>query len=147
MLTILGQRYDIDDDDDDDDDKAEEIKVQLEYSVDFYRQSSGFVDKVDGCLLTFNNVSYTVSNKQDKNEKILLLNKVTGMVRPGEMCALMGASGAGKSTLLDVLAGRKNTGEIVGEILYNHSPKLISSAYVMQDNVHGSFFPFLSFDC
>ena len=31
----------------------------------------------------------------------------------------MGASGAGKSTLLDVLAGRKNTGKISGDILIN----------------------------
>lgn len=70
-----------------------------------------------------------------------MLNQVNGSVRPGEMCALMGASGAGKSTLLDVLAGRKNTGVIEGEILYNHSPKLTASAYVMQDNVHGKNHP------
>jgi ABC-type multidrug transport system ATPase subunit len=31
----------------------------------------------------------------------------------------MGPSGAGKSTLLDVLAQRKNTGRIEGEILVN----------------------------
>ena len=47
-----------------------------------------------------------------------------------------GASGAGKSTLLDVLAQRKTTGTISGQILYNYSPALTSSAYVMQDNVH-----------
>jgi ABC-type multidrug transport system ATPase subunit len=52
------------------------------------------------------------------------------------MCALMGASGAGKSTLLDILAQRKTTGEITGEILYNDSTLLRSTAYVMQDNVH-----------
>jgi ABC-type multidrug transport system ATPase subunit len=31
----------------------------------------------------------------------------------------MGSSGAGKTTLLDVLAQRKDTGEITGEVLLN----------------------------
>ena len=40
----------------------------------------------------------------------------------------------GKSTLLDVLAGRKTTGEIGGDILFNgkHLATQCSSAYVMQ---------------
>jgi ABC-type multidrug transport system ATPase subunit len=49
---------------------------------------------------------------------------------------LLDLGGAGKSTLLDVLAQRKTTGEISGEILYNGSTVLRSTAYVMQDNVH-----------
>ena len=52
----------------------------------------------------------------------------------------MGASGAGKSTLLDILADRKTTGEITGDILFNGAERsaavMRSSAYVMQDNVH-----------
>lgn len=39
------------------------------------------------------------------------------------MTALMGSSGAGKTTLLDVLAGRKTTGRILGDILANGYPK------------------------
>ena len=46
----------------------------------------------------------------------------------------------GKSTLLDVLAGRKTTGEILGDILFNGMPRnntvSRASAYVMQDNCH-----------
>eukprot|EP01135_Chromosphaera_perkinsii_P006059 Nk52_evm7s387 gene=Nk52_evmTU7s387 len=48
-----------------------------------------------------------------------LLTDVTGTIKPGSMTALMGPSGAGKSTLLDVLAGRKNSGFVTGELLYN----------------------------
>jgi ABC-type multidrug transport system ATPase subunit len=55
----------------------------------------------------------------------------------------MGASGAGKSTLLDILANRKTTGNIEGEIYFNGKLQLptqktmrINTAYVMQDNIH-----------
>jgi ABC-type multidrug transport system ATPase subunit len=34
------------------------------------------------------------------------------------------SSGAGKTTLMDVLAGRKTTGSITGEILVNGRPKV-----------------------
>ncbi|KAJ0014717.1 hypothetical protein Pint_21507 [Pistacia integerrima] len=43
---------------------------------------------------------------------------------PGFLTALMGVSGAGKSTLLDVLAGRKTTGYIKGEIKIGGYPKV-----------------------
>ena len=36
---------------------------------------------------------------------------MTGIVRPGQLCAIMGASGAGKTTLLNVLNFR-NQGKI-----------------------------------
>ena len=53
-------------------------------------------------------------------------------------CSVIG--GAGKSTLLDILADRKTTGEVTGEIYINgrRSTKAMmrSSAYVMQDNAH-----------
>ncbi|EGF98878.1 uncharacterized protein MELLADRAFT_40565, partial [Melampsora larici-populina 98AG31] len=45
-----------------------------------------------------------------------LLNEIYGYVKPGTLTALMGSSGAGKTTLLDVLANRKTTGVIGGEV-------------------------------
>eukprot|EP01035_Chromulina_nebulosa_P017867 gene17867-23483_t len=110
------------------------------YDVAWYRQSTGQVQMSRGCRLVFRNLTYTVPNKADPKQPLSLLKGVSGRAHPGEMCALMGASGAGKSTLLDVLAGRKTTGTIVGDILFNggeRSSKVMrSSAYVMQDNVH-----------
>lgn len=35
----------------------------------------------------------------------------------------MGPSGAGKTTLLDVIADRKNSGRITGDILFNGKPR------------------------
>ncbi|CAH7682783.1 pleiotropic drug resistance ABC transporter [Phakopsora pachyrhizi] len=45
-----------------------------------------------------------------------LLSEVYGYVKPGTLTALMGSSGAGKTTLLDVLANRKTTGTVSGDI-------------------------------
>lgn len=122
------------------DNYSENLIPQTTYDVAWYRQSTGNVQLSRGCRLVFKDVHYSVSDKKDKKVMIPLLKGVSGRAHPGEMCALMGASGAGKSTLLDVLAGRKNTGELRGEIMFNGAPKtrllMKSAAYVMQDNVH-----------
>lgn len=94
-----------------------------------------------GVELFFDDIYYTVPNPENVKEPITIVKGVTGFVKPGEMCALMGASGAGKTTLLDVLAGRKTSGEVKGNIYLNRQKSSAdmmkaSSAYVMQDNVH-----------
>ena len=71
-----------------------------------------------GVEVAFVDVSYTVRDRMTRRDKAIL-DGVTGMFRPGSMTALMGPSGCGKTTLLDVLSGRKTTGQIRGEILYN----------------------------
>ena len=65
-----------------------------------------------------------------KDGPVDILKGITGHARPGRMCALMGASGAGKTTLLDVLAGRKTTGTIKGEIFVNGLPVIGDKAYM-----------------
>ncbi|KAK9375453.1 uncharacterized protein V1513DRAFT_442998 [Lipomyces chichibuensis] len=62
--------------------------------------------------LLFDDVSYTVGSKK-------VLHGVQGVVRPGEIMAVMGASGAGKTSLLDILAHKNKGGVISGEILVN----------------------------
>jgi len=44
-----------------------------------------------------------------------VLYGATGLVKPGEMCAVMGPSGAGKSSLLDILAGQNKSGSVDGQ--------------------------------
>ncbi|EJD49551.1 hypothetical protein AURDEDRAFT_112425 [Auricularia subglabra TFB-10046 SS5] len=49
----------------------------------------------------------------------LILDSITGAVKPGQVLAIMGASGAGKSTLLDILARRQKRGQVSGRTLVN----------------------------
>ncbi len=72
--------------------------------------------------VTFENVCYDVKASKG-NETLRLLHNVNGAFRTGRMCALMGSSGAGKTTLLDVIAMRKTTGTIEGDIRLNGYPQ------------------------
>ncbi|KAI5450104.1 ATP-binding cassette transporter snq2 [Naganishia albida] len=86
---------------------------------------------------TWENLCYTVPVPGGQRQ---LLKDVFGYVKPGTLTALMGASGAGKTTLLDVLAARKTTGVIGGDIKINgRAPDVTfqkGTAYVEQQDVH-----------
>ena len=76
-----------------------------------------------------------------KETKLQLLSKVSGVFSPGVLTALMGVSGAGKTTLLDVLAGRKTSGTITGEMKIGGYPKVQEtfariSGYCEQSDIH-----------
>jgi len=97
--------------------------------------------KEKAVTLTFKNLTYSVqvknSNKQVSNSKckiFLILNlifflvvrreilrELTGVCRPGELTAIMGASGAGKTTLLNILSCRASitgTNKLGGEVIF-----------------------------
>lgn len=74
-------------------------------------------------------------------DRLVLLNGVSGAFRPGVLTALMGVSGAGKTTLMDVLAGRKTSGYIEGNITISGYPKKQEtfariSGYCEQNDIH-----------
>ena len=74
-------------------------------------------------------------------DRLVLLNRVSGSFRPGVLTALMGVSGAGKTTLMDVLAGRKTGGYIEGDIRISGYPKKQEtfariSGYCEQNDIH-----------
>ncbi|KAJ3297942.1 hypothetical protein HK104_011342 [Borealophlyctis nickersoniae] len=54
-----------------------------------------------------------------ERDRMVVLEGVQGVVKPGEVMAIMGASGAGKTTFLDILARRSKAGVVSGEILVN----------------------------
>ncbi|CAK9136210.1 unnamed protein product [Ilex paraguariensis] len=97
--------------------------------------------------VVFQNVQYYIDTPPAMKErgftqkKLQLLCDITGAFRPGVLTALMGVSGAGKTTLLDVLAGRKASGIIEGEIKIGGYPKVQEtfariSGYCEQTDIH-----------
>lgn len=71
---------------------------------------------------SWRSVNMTVGmGKERKN----ILNDISGSMKGGEVCALMGPSGAGKTSLLNVLAGRvRSRGKVLvgGNILLDGLP-------------------------
>lgn len=89
--------------------------------------------------LTFEDICYDVKTSTG-NEKLRLLSNVNGIFQAGRMCALMGSSGAGKTTLMDVIALRKSSGTVSGQVRINGFPQEAipfrrSSGYVEQFDV------------
>ncbi|KAI1934830.1 ATP-binding cassette transporter snq2 [Ophidiomyces ophidiicola] len=70
-------------------------------------------------VFTWQNVNYTIRSKGAKKK---LLQDVQGYIKPGRLCALVGASGAGKTTLLNVLAQRIDIGVVTGTFLIDGKP-------------------------
>ncbi|KAF8525935.1 hypothetical protein BU17DRAFT_83439 [Hysterangium stoloniferum] len=62
--------------------------------------------------LHFSSISYSLGSH-------VILDGITGHVKPGQVLAIMGASGAGKSTFLDILARRNKKGLVTGTTLVN----------------------------
>ncbi|KAK3408019.1 hypothetical protein EUGRSUZ_J00337 [Eucalyptus grandis] len=77
--------------------------------------------------------------KSTEAEEKVILNGLTGVVRPGEMLAMLGPSGSGKTTLLTALGGRLAGGRLGGTITYNGKPfsnsLKRSTGFVTQDDV------------
>mmetsp|Transcript_13283 Transcript_13283/g.25371 ORF Transcript_13283/g.25371 Transcript_13283/m.25371 type:complete len:746 (-) Transcript_13283:283-2520(-) len=72
--------------------------------------------------LSFKDLSYEVKASKG-SDTLRLLDNISGIFSAGRMCALMGESGAGKTTLMDVIALRKGSGNICGEVLLNGFPQ------------------------
>jgi len=97
--------------------------------------------------ITFEDIRYSVDMPEEiraqgvKETRLQLLKGISGSFRPGVLTALMGVSGAGKTTLMDVLAGRKTSGYIEGNISISGYPKKQEtfarvSGYCEQNDIH-----------
>ncbi|KAG2706767.1 hypothetical protein I3760_05G117600 [Carya illinoinensis] len=97
--------------------------------------------------LKFEDVAYTIKLRTNKGSCLAphepkptryVLNGVSGVVRPGELLAMLGPSGSGKTTLLTALAGRLPS-KVSGVITYNGQPFSSSmkrkTGFVAQDDV------------
>jgi ABC-type multidrug transport system ATPase subunit len=122
------------------------IQVDKDPEESVEPRASSFEQNRIGVCLEFNDVHFGVYQSQGlfhrKTTEKEILKGVSGIVKPGQLLAIMGASGAGKSTLLNVLAGRmSSSGKYFasGSVLLNGEKREFSifkkiSAYVMQDD-------------
>ncbi|XP_011078340.1 ABC transporter G family member 32 [Sesamum indicum] len=134
--------------------KGEPVVIQLrdflQHSGSFAKKSfkqRGMVLPFQQVCMSFSNISYYVDVPLELKQqgiledKLKLLNNITGAFRPGVLTALVGVSGAGKTTLMDVLAGRKTGGTIEGNISISGYPKRQEtfariSGYCEQNDIH-----------
>eukprot|EP00257_Ricinus_communis_P019111 XP_015578001.1 ABC transporter G family member 21 [Ricinus communis] len=97
--------------------------------------------------LKFEDVEYSVNfstngssccSRNEPKSKRTVLNGVSGIVRPGELLAMLGPSGSGKTTLLTALSGRLPV-KVSGTITYNGLPYSSSmkrnTGFVAQDDI------------
>eukprot|EP00037_Helgoeca_nana_P002708 m.35651 g.35651 ORF g.35651 m.35651 type:complete len:705 (+) comp12791_c0_seq2:79-2193(+) len=94
--------------------------------------------------VTWEDLTYTIpiKKKVDGKKTVInkvILNKVTGAVKSGEMVCVMGTSGSGKTSFLNVLAGRYSVGHMTGQVLCNGKRRDTSFkrsiGYVEQDDL------------
>ncbi|EFX00337.1 ABC transporter [Grosmannia clavigera kw1407] len=94
---------------------------------------------------SWNKINVSVKDRTTKTP-LSLLSNVAGLVRAGEMLAIMGPSGSGKTTLLNALAhrvaaaGATTTGEICanGQQVTRSSIRALSSYVEQEDALIGS---------
>ncbi|XP_076898366.1 ABC transporter G family member 35-like [Bidens hawaiensis] len=124
-----------------------ELEGRQPNSRDAKAHKRGMVLPFTPLSMSFHNMNYYVDMPQEMREqgvtenRLQLLSEVTGAFRPGVLTALMGVSGAGKTTLMDVLAGRKTSGYIEGDIRISGFPKKQEtfariSGYCEQTDIH-----------
>ncbi|XP_018317100.1 protein scarlet [Mycetomoellerius zeteki] len=74
-------------------------------------------------MLSWQNLSIYAMDQNRRTISKQLINNVRGVIRPGELTAILGGSGAGKSSLMTALAFRAESGVVVhGDIRVNGVP-------------------------
>lgn len=69
-------------------------------------------------------------NTPTADEKLSLLNKVSGVFRACRMCALTGLSGVGKTTLVDIIAMRKTSGSMM--LTRQHEQSTLIEVFILR---------------
>jgi ABC-type multidrug transport system ATPase subunit len=97
---------------------------EVEYKVKLGQPAAGWCEKLSAAA------SVAVGGDRSKKEPAssaarekTIISGMSGVVRPGEMLAMLGPSGSGKTTLLAALGGRHGARAVLsGKITYNGQP-------------------------
>ena len=94
----------------------------LSYSSNIHphEENQRLLDSHTPSKFVFSDVSYAVGNRT-------VLDKVGGVVEPGQVMAIMGGSGSGKTSCLDILARKEKVGKTTGTILVNGEKQTVNS--------------------
>jgi len=115
--------------------------------VDFHQSAStnSVVEQItlswDDLTVKTTQSSGSICGRSKNRESKILANQFRGVMKPGELVAVMGASGAGKSTFMNALLFRNLSGlEVTGSRYLNGTaatPKSMTavSAYIQQDDL------------
>lgn len=104
--------------------------------------SSSILSNEDVESLSWHDLRVTVKDRATGQPRDIL-HGASGIVRPGEMMALMGGSGSGKTTLLNTLAQRQ-TAAVSGKVMINGEEcslathRSVSSFVEQEDTLIGS---------
>ncbi|EAR86586.2 lipid transporter family ABC domain protein (macronuclear) [Tetrahymena thermophila SB210] len=94
--------------------------------------------------ITFKNLNYNLLINKKEQQNKLILNNVSGLMKSGEITAILGPSGGGKTSLLNILAAKIKTQagrcSIQGDIRangfsYDNQDFNSFSSYVMQNDI------------
>lgn len=112
--------------------KTRKLRSQSTSSVQAAVQYNEKLAAVAQTELVFKDISVRI-NKPKKGGRDYILSSISGRIKKGELCALMGPSGGGKTTLLESLLGKSLAGLTVSGSVNASSRR--NNGYVAQSDI------------
>eukprot|EP01083_Nonionella_stella_P282551 961435_1 len=97
------------------------VEIQPVNATDNDNNLSSYVPLQHSVGLSWNDITYSVKDKNSKGSTKQILTSVSGYVERGNVLCILGPSGCGKTTLLQILSGLRASTE--GDVFYKGQSK------------------------